>query len=51
MIAHAEAHTPTGRLVTPEDVGAVAAWLCSDAARMIVGQTIEVDGGYSLLAF
>jgi enoyl-[acyl-carrier-protein] reductase (NADH) len=27
----------------------VAAWLCSEAARMIVGQTIEVDGGYSLL--
>lgn len=51
MIAYAEAHTPAGRLVTPEDVGAVAAWLCSDAARMIVGQTIEVDGGYSLLAF
>jgi enoyl-[acyl-carrier-protein] reductase (NADH) len=32
-------------------VGEVAAWLCSAAARMIVGQTIEVDGGYSLLAF
>jgi len=51
MIAYAEANTPAGRLVTPEDVGEVAAWLCTDAARMIVGQTIEVDGGYSLLAF
>ncbi|GIK71820.1 MAG: enoyl-[acyl-carrier-protein] reductase [NADPH] FabL [Chloroflexota bacterium] len=51
MIAYAEANTPVGRLVTPEDVGEVAAWLCTDAARMIVGQTIEVDGGYSLLAF
>ncbi len=51
MIAYAEANTPAGRLVTPADVGEVAAWLCSDAARMIVGQTIEVDGGYSLLAF
>lgn len=49
MIAHAQAHTPAGRLVTPEDVGAVVAWLCSDAAAMIVGQTIEVDGGYSLM--
>ena len=49
MIAHAEQHTPAGRLVTPEDVGHVAAWLCSEEARMIVGQTIEVDGGYSLL--
>jgi enoyl-[acyl-carrier protein] reductase III len=50
MIAHAERRTPAGRLVTPEDVGEVAAWLCSDAARMIVGQTIEIDGGYGLLA-
>jgi enoyl-[acyl-carrier protein] reductase III len=49
MIAHAEQHTPAGRLVTPEDVGNVAAWLCSEEARMIVGQTIELDGGYSLL--
>jgi enoyl-[acyl-carrier protein] reductase III len=48
MIDHAQKHTPAGRLVTPEDVGAVVAWLCSDAAGMIVGQTIELDGGYSL---
>lgn len=51
MVAYARANTPAGRLVTPEDVGEVAAWLCSNAARMVVGQTIEVDGGYSLLAF
>ena len=50
MIAHAQQHTPAGRLVTPEDVGNLAAWLCSDAAAMIVGQTIEIDGGYTLLA-
>ncbi len=49
MVEHAEKYTPAGRLVTPEDVGAVAVWLCSEGARMIVGQTIEVDGGYSLL--
>ncbi len=49
MIAHAEQHTPAGRLVTPEDVGNVTAWLCSEEARMIVGQTIELDGGYSLI--
>lgn len=49
IIRHAQERTPAGRLVTPEDVGAVAVWLCSDAAAMIVGQTIEVDGGYSLL--
>jgi enoyl-[acyl-carrier protein] reductase III len=40
---------PTRRLVTPQDVGKVAAFLCSDAAEMMVGQTLYVDGGFSLL--
>ncbi len=48
MIAHAKAHTPAGRLLTPEDVAALVTWLCSDAAAMMVGQTIELDGGYGL---
>ncbi|MEX1021250.1 MAG: SDR family oxidoreductase [Litorilinea sp.] len=48
MIEHAQRNTPAGRLVTPEDVGRVVAWLCGPGAAMIVGQTIEVDGGYSL---
>lgn len=47
---YAQSRTPTGRLVTPEDVARIVAFLCSDAAGMIVGQTITVDGGYSLLA-
>lgn len=49
MIENAHSRTPAGRLVTPQEVGELAAWLCSDAAKMIVGQTIEIDGGYSLL--
>lgn len=48
MIEHAQRHTPAGRLITPEDVGNLAVWLCSDQAAMIVGQTIELDGGYGL---
>lgn len=48
--AYATGRTPAGHLVTPEDVAGVVAFLCSDEARMIVGQTILVDGGYSLLA-
>jgi enoyl-[acyl-carrier protein] reductase III len=39
---------PAGRLITPEEVAAVVGFLCSPAARMIVGQTIVVDGGYTL---
>jgi enoyl-[acyl-carrier protein] reductase III len=40
--------TPAGRLVTPDDVAHVVPFLCSPAASMIRGQTILVDGGYSL---
>ncbi len=50
IISTAKQRTPAGRLATTEDVAKVAAWLCSEDAAMIVGQTIVVDGGYSLLA-
>ncbi|HTV72585.1 MAG TPA: 3-oxoacyl-ACP reductase FabG [Candidatus Acidoferrales bacterium] len=36
---------PLGRTGTPEDVSGVVAFLCSDAARYITGQTLVVDGG------
>ncbi len=49
MLAHAKTNTPTGRLATPQNVAELAAWLCSDAAAQIVGQTIQIDGGYSLV--
>jgi enoyl-[acyl-carrier protein] reductase III len=39
---------PAGRLITPEEVAKVVAFLCTPAAEMIVGQTIAVDGGYTL---
>ena len=43
------ARNPTGRIVTPEDVAACVAFLCSPDADMIRGQTVVVDGGWSLL--
>ena len=48
VIGRATAHTPAGRLVLPEDVAQVAAFLCSPSASMIRGQVILVDGGYTL---
>jgi enoyl-[acyl-carrier protein] reductase III len=42
--------TPAGRLVTTEEVAAVVAFLCSPAAAMIRGQTILMDGGFTLPA-
>jgi enoyl-[acyl-carrier protein] reductase III len=49
VVARAAAQTPAGRLVTPEDVAKVVAFLCSPEAGMIRGQTIVVDGGYTLV--
>jgi enoyl-[acyl-carrier protein] reductase III len=46
----AATRTPAHRVTTPEDVAKVVAFLCSDDAAMIIGQTIVVDGGWSLLA-
>ncbi len=36
---------PLGRFSTPQDMGAAATFLCSDAAGMITGTALEVDGG------
>ena len=44
------AQNPVGRLVTPDDVAGAVAFLCSAEAEMIRGQTVVVDGGWSLLA-
>jgi enoyl-[acyl-carrier protein] reductase III len=41
---------PVGRLVEPDDIAGAVAFLCSPDATMIRGQTLIVDGGYSLLA-
>ncbi|MEM7630708.1 MAG: SDR family oxidoreductase [Pseudomonadota bacterium] len=36
---------PLGRFSTPQDMGAAATFLCSDAASMITGVALEIDGG------
>jgi len=49
VIAHARFHTPCGRIVEPEDVAQVVAFLCSSQADMICGQFIVVDGGRNIM--
>jgi NAD(P)-dependent dehydrogenase (short-subunit alcohol dehydrogenase family) len=44
-LERAVATVPTKRATTPEDVGNMIAYLASDLARQIVGQTFLVDGG------
>lgn len=50
MLTRALERTPMERLVYPTDVARVVDFLTSDAASMITGQTVTVDGGASLLA-
>jgi NAD(P)-dependent dehydrogenase (short-subunit alcohol dehydrogenase family) len=40
--------TPLGGEQTPEDIGNLAVFYASDAARMITGQVVAVDGGITL---
>ena len=47
-LAELTRRTPSGRLVTPEEVALAAQFLCSQAARSIIGQTLIVDGGANL---
>lgn len=46
--AEVEKHIPMGRAGTSEEMAAVAAFLCSDEAAYITGQTLFVDGGLTL---
>jgi enoyl-[acyl-carrier protein] reductase III len=50
MLKMARERTPAGRMVEPADVADAVCFLCSPKAEMVRGQTLIVDGGYSLLA-
>jgi len=41
----ARAEVPAGRLGTPQEVADVAAFLCSERASYVTGQSVLVDGG------
>jgi enoyl-[acyl-carrier protein] reductase III len=49
MLRSAE-RTPAGRLVEADDIAGAVSFLCSNDAAMVCGQTIIVDGGFSLPA-
>jgi enoyl-[acyl-carrier protein] reductase III len=50
MLRAAHERTPAGRMVEADDLAGAVAFLCSDDAAMICGQTLVVDGGFSLPA-
>lgn len=49
MIHHVEQLAPLRRTVTQTEVGNAAAFLCSDLASGITGQTLYVDAGYEIM--
>ena len=48
VFEYALERTPAGRVIMPDDVAHVVAFLCSPEAFMIRGQTILIDGGATL---
>ena len=48
LLTAAKRRTPTGQLATAEEVADVIFWLCNDAPLSLTGQTIVVDGGFTL---
>jgi enoyl-[acyl-carrier protein] reductase III len=49
-IEKTKAATPSGSLIVPEEVANVISFLCQPEASNIVGQTIVLDGGKTLLS-
>jgi enoyl-[acyl-carrier protein] reductase I len=49
LLEKARAKAPARSLVSIEDVGAATAFLAHDAARLITGETLYVDGGYHII--
>jgi enoyl-[acyl-carrier protein] reductase I len=49
LLDKAKIKTPAHSLVTIDDVGLATAFLAHDAARLITGETLYVDGGYHII--
>jgi enoyl-[acyl-carrier protein] reductase I len=49
LLSRAKSKAPSRELVGIDDVGATCAFLAHDAARLITGQVLYVDGGYHII--
>ena len=49
LLDKAQEKAPMQRLVSIEDVGLATAYLATDAAKLLTGQTLYIDGGYSII--
>ena len=50
MLSSGRDRTPAGRMLVPQDLANAVAWLASTESSMVIGQTLIVDGGFSLPA-
>ena len=49
LLDKAKSKAPARRLVSIDDVGVATAFLAHDAARLITGETLYIDGGYHII--
>lgn len=49
MLDRAQSKAPTRNLVSIEEDGTAVAYLATDAARAMTGQTLYIDGGYHII--
>jgi len=49
LLAKAQEKAPLHSLVSIDDVGLATAYLATDAAKLITGETIHIDGGYHII--
>jgi enoyl-[acyl-carrier protein] reductase I len=49
LLEKAQSKAPTRSLVSPDDVGVAVAFLCTDGAKLITGETLYIDGGYHII--
>ena len=49
LLDKAKSKAPTRSLVSIDDVGVATAFLAHDAARLITGETLYIDGGYHIM--
>ncbi len=49
MFAKLEASQPIGRMAKPDEIAALAAYICSEEAAFVTGAAFDIDGGFTLL--
>ena len=49
MFSELEATQPIGRMAKPDEIAALAAYVCSEEAAFVTGAAFDIDGGFTLL--